>query len=426
MSESDVCDTACDDESRQITSTPAVLLIAAVSLLALMAVTWRLWVPLNGYPRVPLLSIGLMLPSVIDGIAATLLIGSVLASLLPQLGKLRGRCLLAAAVALAILFVTDQHRLQPWAFESLWIFVALALCRERVALRWIRFLVISIYFWSGVSKLDSQFAHTTGREFLVGLSDLLGQTVDAWPESVRIATTLALPLVELCIAVLLIFPKTRRIAVAGGVAMHAVLIVLLSPLGLNHQPAVLLWNATSALLTVALFRRPTVQHEEVLSGQPRFQGFAIAMICLVIVLPLAEPWGRYDHWLAWGLYAPHNSRVVLLVNEEVVGRLPKEVRKHVVRVDDVGGTTQLFHVRLDRWSIASQSVPIYPQQRFQAGVAYWIIRRSDLRSGFQVHLQSASDRRTGERSTVVVSDVDHLRMQLSRYGLNAFPRDVAI
>lgn len=400
-----------------------------MSLVLLVGVTWRLWLSPSEFPQVPLLRFAIALPTVFDRSALALLLASTVGSLVAGpagLQRWRHLSLLVSVGCLMILFVTNQHRLQPWAFQISWVLLAIALCRAVIALRMLRVFVVSIYFFSGLSKIDYQFVYTTGREFLDGLVGLVGLSIELWPESLKIAVTLSFPVVEVFIAAALVARRTRTLAVLLAIGMHVTLFVLLGPLGLGHQPGVLLWNLVSAALVGLLFwKGPNAAGD---SGIPadapprryRLQPLAVGMLCVVSAAPLLEPLGRYDHWLAWGLYAPHNSRVRMLVDERAAEQLPDSLRAHL---QPIAGDWPAVYVPLDRWSIDCLSVPIYPQARFQVGVAFAVLRESGIRSGFRLEVLSDSNRRTGQRTIDVIRNLDQLKLQLNRFTFNAIPRN---
>ncbi|QDV56318.1 hypothetical protein [Rosistilla oblonga] len=402
-----------------------------VSLMVLVAATWRLWFSPEPFPQIPLLRIAIDLPPAIDPIAAAVMLIAGLAALTLRSVRLQTIALSTAAISLAFLFIGDQHRLQPWAYQIFWMLIAMACCRAAVAMRMMRILVVSIYLFSGISKLDYQFVYTIGRDFLGGLVGMAGQSIEGWPETLLVAATLSFPIGELAIAVALVFARTRGAAVLAAIAMHLTLFVLLGPLGLNHQPGVLIWNLVSATLVGLLFwkvgngegvnARNTAEDEKVLRAEPRghFQPLAVVMLAAVSAAPLLEPFGFYDHWLAWGLYAPHNSRVRLLIDERSIDQLPASLQQHAVPIAAGSSTRQ---VNLDRWSIDCLSVPIYPQARFQAGVALAVLQQSQLTNGFRLELQSASNRRDGQRTIQEIGNQDQLKLQLSRFRFNGLPR----
>ena len=75
---------------------------------------------------------------------------------------------------------------------------------------------------------------------------------------------------------------------------------------------------------------------------------------------------------------------------------------------------------MDRWSLESLGVPIYPQDRFQVGVAMAVMRQSRTQA-FVVTVQSMSDRFTGKRSSNEFTNRDALEKELGRFLVNADP-----
>src|SRR3954454_5936128 len=101
--------------------------------LALVAVTWRLWVPGPEFPQVPFLR-GLYLPG---EWFQWLVLGLLLAGLLGMLlftGRTARVALLLFASALALLFAYDQQRFQPWAYQFFLIAIVLTIRQPELAI----------------------------------------------------------------------------------------------------------------------------------------------------------------------------------------------------------------------------------------------------------------------------------------------------
>ncbi len=148
---------------------------SAATSIALIVVTWPLWTPQSVYPQIPAFEALCTAPLWLDWVALTTLLISLLA--LTLLSKRHGlqrtgvAMFFAVALAsLAILFALDQHRFQPWAYElALLCIVALTHSRnldKRNAVKLMRWLLISIYLYSAIGKLDFEFLHTVGQQML--------------------------------------------------------------------------------------------------------------------------------------------------------------------------------------------------------------------------------------------------------------------
>src|SRR5262249_51785227 len=160
----------------------------------------------------------------------------------------------------------------------------------RGATVWLRLFFIALYFHSGLSKLDVSFLREMGPVFL----DTALRTLDAGrarlSERARTCLVLAMPMSEVAIALALSFPRTRRAGVVGAVLLHAVLVVLLGPMGLRHSTIVLVWNMAMLMEVVALFwrRGPVV----VTRNLPNV--FAGVVFVLAALLPFGERLGWFD------------------------------------------------------------------------------------------------------------------------------------
>jgi hypothetical protein len=397
--------------------------------LALIAVTWRLWTPQDEFPQVPLVVWAGWMPEALQWSTLAIVVISLVAIAAGNQGR---SPYLVFAACVALLVLIDQHRLQPWAFQFALFAVVLAAMPPPRAFVLLRWLTVSIYLWSAVAKLDATFVNTLGQQFLAALVGLGGISSETWSAGARTWGALAFPLGEIIVGIGLALPldrsaMLRRIVLALVVAMHAALILLLSPLGLAHQPAVLLWNGWFIVQAVLLFGFPAPQDERAapsVVGPPshwvaELAEVAVEMLVLVVMLlPVLNLADRYDHWLAWGLYAPRNSRALLFVPRDHVATFAPKYRKylHPQRNED------WVQWRLDNWSLDSLAVPLYPQDRFQLGVAEAVIAEQHLEGRFRIVLESPADRWTGRRKQQTITDLRALHQVQDSFYFNARPQ----
>ncbi len=398
------------------------------------AMTARLWTSQLLYPQIPLFAVGIDLPPGLDRIAFGLLLGAMVVTGVARACKFRRLMRwapLLGTVALALLFIADQHRLQPWAYLSVLILLVIGLAEDDVALPLLRLLLISVYLHSAISKLDFEFMHSTGPQFLDALLPLIGTDGSSLGWHSRVAFAAAFPGMELLMGFGLLIPRIRNTAVVLGIAMHIGLLIVLGPWGLGHHPTVLVWNLVCGCLLAILFWPFPPRGSEPVSGARRplriLEKSAVAIIWLVLLLPFLEPYGRFDHWPAWGLYAPRNSRAAVFIDQAVAGRLPTEVRRYLVppKFNDPEFTRPVQYLNLNRMSLDQLRVPVYPQDRFQLGVAIWVAEQYQLGDSIHVELLSSSARMDGVRSATLLSGERELLRAAEQFRLNAFPRRIA-
>ena len=323
------------------------------------------------------------------------------------------------ALAMLVLFLTNQHRLQPWAWQFLIFAMITALSTSSAkAMSAARIVVVSIYVYSAIGKFDYQFLMGLGREFVAVAASPFFDLQS--PNEIPIAVVWALPIGELMVGSMLLFPKTRSFGVIGAAALHLSLLAILGPFGMDHHLGVLLWNVIFGLLTVTLFWSTTKQS----NNEPHsmatllsFDDLALKIFTLAIVCAPLLP--ACDHWLAWGLYSPNNRRCVVRLVMPMDTEAPETLTPYLVVS---GGPTQ--KVDIGKMSLDRVGVPIYPEARFQLGVAKWLENQmSDGQGKVVYELQSKSDRWTGARKSLDMnSDSKWQSKDESPFLLNSIPR----
>ena len=431
--------------------------------LALFAMTWRLWVAPaelgpTDFPQVPLLALGQLLPRHLDrlGFVGILLSLAWSATMTlwprpssekddkPENCRLHWLPIAVFCTVGGLLVLANQHRLQPWAYLAWLTAFVLLVCRPGRAVFLLRLMMVSVYLHSAVSKLDHEFLTTLGQTFLSTLTNPVTGNVDwlqdQWGSWNPIAVSV-FPVTESVIGFGLCFRASRRWAVMMAVAMHIMLIGLLGPWGLGHEPGVLIWNLYFIWQAATLFgwrehpehlTTPTAnsgtthRHGARHAAEFRWkvgEACATTLVGLAVALPMLESFGRFDHWLSWGLYAPRNSRCRLFIDEDARQRLPESwLRGATSSFDEQYGWTLGLEIQLSRQSLDRLDVPIYPQDRFQLGVALAIARRYGLEENVHAVLESASDRITGKRRREVLHGLAEIEAATDRFWFSAQPR----
>jgi uncharacterized membrane protein YphA (DoxX/SURF4 family) len=397
-------------------------------VILLMVSTWRLWTDQHGFPQIPLLGLGHWLPSGLDVVIASVACCCCLATAcLREPSRVRSGLYIGFAVAMGLLFSADQHRLQPWAYQFVIAAIVFACCDVRNSLKLYRWLIIGIYLYSAISKLDAAFFSSVGRELATTLLGFAGIQLGQLPIGLQNVTIGCLPVVELAVGLALLLGFARRPTVVIAIVMHLGLLLVLSPLGLNHKFGVLLWNACFLVQLPILFwprNEVTVENAGLGSSNdapnltPLAARFAHGIVAIALILPALEPWGYCDHWLAWGLYAPRSSRVELYVHSNQLAKLPAGIPQQE------SSTWPSWHrLDLSQWSLAELSVPIYPQSRFQVGVAESLIEEFGLaENGIRLTLKSASHRFSGEREAEDISRSYQRENAVGRFWFGSSPR----
>jgi len=141
-------------------------------------------------------------------------------------------------------------------------------------------------------------------------------------------------------------------------------------------------------------------------------------------LPITERSGLWDHWPSWALYAPHSSRVQVEVSAAAIERLPENLQKLVSLTSvDTDEMALWIRVPIDAWSLETLDTPVYPQARFQLGVAEAIAREVDSDFQVRIKLLGTASRLSGKRYQETFTSLQQLLRACSRYWLNTQPRN---
>jgi hypothetical protein len=341
-----------------------VRLVVAAALAAGVLLAPSLFLARRVYPRVPVLDGWPLLHVPLDMIV----LGALLAALCAVALTPRPRWWARAATLLAlILAAEDQSRWQPWFYQYTAMLAALALARDPgdTVTAW-RTVLVGLYFWSGIQKLNATFMTHVFPWLVQPLVDVLPSGLHA-----MLGGWMVVPVMEIMVAVGLLVPRLRKAAVVGAITTHVVVLGLLGPLALWTNAVVWPWNAAMIVLVALLFwNSADAPAPRVLV--PRRLGAHAAALLLFGILPALSFSGRWDAYLSGALYSGNVKVGALSVTDRVAARLPDTVRRHVVSKGTGANMLDIWE-----WSMGELGVPSYPEDRVFRAVARHVCRLAD-------------------------------------------------
>lgn len=390
--------------------------IALLGLLLGGLATWPLWTGGQTFPQIPWFGWATRIPHFVDGLlVATCGVAAILLLIAPQ--RMRTSARVAFSVAAVALVLLDQHRMQVWVLHLLCVLWLIWLSPNARGLTLVRAFAISIYVHSAISRFDRASLEQQWT-LIAPLLERIGATTRFASESQRLSAGAVFTAWELAVAILLIFPRTRRLGLVGSIVMHAGLIVILGPLGQDHHPGVLAWNAVWIAQNFVLFGRETASEHQHDASWRRSGATALAVIA--IVAPLTEPCGWWDHWPSWRVYSARPETVAFYVHSHRVAELPDDVQPYVGPPEPLSDWRP---VNLDAWSFNELHCPVYPQARFRLAVVLAIVREHRLRDNVRVVVGSPPDRWTGRRTMSELHGEREIEDACGRFMINTAARD---
>ena len=288
-------------------------LTLALSMIAGLLLSPKLWVSTRPFPLTPLFDIVSPLAYPLDYALLGLLISLVAFSGIAH-GRWTGWCALGAVAILAFLIVEDQVRLQPWVYQYLFMLAAVGLCRlgrlgTEGALNTCRLIVAFTYLWSGLQKANASFVSVV----YPWLVEPLAAHLPLGVEGVVSYGAYAVPAAEAAIGVGLLIPQTRKPAVVGALLMHALILASLGPWGHDWNTVVWPWNVAMVAFAFILFwRSPEEPTAWTMLRPGRSLSFEFAFRSVVLILfafmPLMSFFGLWDSYLSASLYSGNIKR----------------------------------------------------------------------------------------------------------------------
>jgi uncharacterized membrane protein YphA (DoxX/SURF4 family) len=340
--------------------------------LAAMAFCPQLWRSDRIFPRTPAFS---ALPDLPESITLPLII--LLASSLIFTLVRPSRIPVIAATTLAIIIALfDMNRWQPWFYQYLLTFFVLCFfdfrCdspfQQKSILQLFRYMVAAIYIWSGLQKLNPNFATDT----FPWLMEPFTRHMEGDGLS-RIAFLANIfPFVETGMGILLLIPAVRRAGVVMAIFMHILILVILSPWGQNYNMVVWPWNIVMMAQVLILFHssdswafRDTIKYS-----------WAKIVFALFVLMPLFNFFNAWDSYLSHNLYSGNTSGGEIQMSESMYLKLPPEIQQHAL--DD--GTSYILNIKY--WCMQETGVPAYPEDRNFRQVVNYVARYADDESQF--------------------------------------------
>lgn len=337
-------------------------------LLIGFAISYPLWLNRRQYPFAPLWPFH-PLPRPLD----LWLFLAMLALLIAIAAARRPRWWIAGFLVLALIeAVQDQTRWQPWFYQFTVMLAAIAFAgpeRPKTALNTCRWITGSIYFWSGLAKLNPAFAADT-------LPFLLGPFTKHSFGHLAYAPGL----VEAGIGAGLLFRRSRRVAVLLGVTMHAVILVSIGPAGSNFNPVVWPWNGAMAALLILLFWNSM----ESLPQLVRSEKFAFHRVVLVLfgAAPVLSFFGWWDSYPSFRLYSGNNDRASIFLTDSAYDRLHEDIGDYTY-IEAPG----LNRLAIQDWALGELRVQPYPEPRVYRAIAQRICSETGDDPGVRLEIE---------------------------------------
>jgi hypothetical protein len=338
----------------------AALLRKAVLLffLAGIALSFNLWISERNFPMAPVFSSITFLKFPVDYILLFLL----LLALGINFFRWKNSINLFAIGILFVLLLQDQNRWHPWVYIYFLFLIIFSLPQKAGSspLLYFRIIIIGVYTWSGIHKLNVHFIDSTVHSILtefVGMSN--EQTITNYK-----SLGYLIPVIELGIAAFLWFPKRRNLAVYLVAVAHIFIMLYLSPLGIDTNFVVYPWNLAMIIIVFLVFYNTTDKIELKLSIKKDRK--ILAFILLTWIMPGLNFLGLWDHYLSFSLYSGKSNGYFIAIAEGQLSKLDKDLSPYYMPVKNMQGGRI---ISVNRWAVGEMNIPFNPETRIFKKIA---------------------------------------------------------
>lgn len=328
--------------------------ICCISWIVAKALSWKAW---TGNRLLPIIPTSDFIPELPNGIHITLFIVSL--AVLSLIAVFPNKNILFAIVLCTEILscLLDKMRFQPWEYQYLLTLIFIIACRkEKDGLRFLQllsFLICATYIFSGIHKIGGSFLYVVWDTMV--LKQFLGLSNAAISNPFLHYSGLILAVIECGAGLVLLFSKSKLLAVYTLVFMHLLILFVLSPLGLNYNSIVWPWNvAMTGIVWVLFVDKPVSIDRKFFNNK-----LNIAVVILVGFCPILNFAGYWDDYLSFNLYSGNNKKLMICIDN------PKrylELGRYFIRRDRHGICDGSKTINADKWALTEINLPVYPDE----------------------------------------------------------------
>ena len=263
----------------------------------------------RSFPTAPIFEIFDRIPTIIH------LVLFILSLVLPILIFVfyKNKSLLWALLLIEIFScMLDQNRLHPK--EYIYMFVIFIFIinanNPKLIIVAFTFILISTYFYSGLSKLNEGFLNTVWTKTLLESFFKIPPSgaLQHWVHY----SGYFVGLTELTAGAGLIFSKTRKISALFLVVMHFFILLFLGPFGLGYNKTVWPWNVAMILYLYLIFFKG---NQTTIPLKSIFIGWNKLVFIFWGILPALNFFGWWDNYLSSNLYSGNLPGMIICIKD---------------------------------------------------------------------------------------------------------------
>lgn len=327
--------------------------IIALACLSSILLSYKIWLSERNFPLSPVFD---FLPTIIYPLDWILLSSTILCLLFIVLFRNPQKAIIVFLFLSAILGIFDMNRWQPWFYQYVLMLFVVSFfnyscdnIKQSQSISVIfKLMIASIYFWSGLQKLNPFF-----------ISDTFPWLMEPFQiENISSLNYLSksFPIIESLAGIMLLINKTKKIGLILITGMHLFILFVIGPLGHNYNPVVWPWNIAMICFCLILFNNQNKigLKEFKIAMEYHSIKFTFILFCLFPQLNFFNLW---DSYLSNNLYSGNTSSGVVIFSDSVKNNLPNYIKQYAI------ADSNSNFINIKYWCMQETGVPAYPEKR---------------------------------------------------------------
>lgn len=284
-------------------------LIKVIAFFLLITKIWsyKTWIAERTYPVIPPFD---FLKYVPDSLHVIIFGFSLLNLLLILFLKAKRYLLLSFFMFELLSCLLDTVRWQPWEFMYMCMFLVVVInfSKPKNIILLFNLLLVAMYFYSGFHKFNRSFLEVFWRDSV--LQDLFGLPLEVILKFKLFFVGLLIPIIEVLLAILLFFSKSKRKISFFLIIMHICILIVLGPLGLQYNSIVWFWNLALIVILLIVYQKPII---------PINKNLVLANFYWVIlwfVMPVFSFFGMWYQYFSFNLYSGKGYQMYICLKND--------------------------------------------------------------------------------------------------------------
>lgn len=325
--------------------------LTLVFLLTGVALSFKLWLSNRYFPLVPVFSFIPFIAAPFDSLLLfVFIISSLLKLFLPQLKISKW----LFWVSISLLIVTDINRIQPWVYLYILIIgISDLFTNNTDRIRLIKFLLSSVYFYSGWHKLNPEYFNSVIDWFIQPF-----YTEKNVFYSILYFTGSIVPIIEMACALALLSGRFIKMALCLATFIHLLILISTGPLGHSYNSVIWPWNIFMPIaLYLAFYTTESENLFNYLKLNFKVNTYKTALVLFLLITPFLNSFNLFPSYMSWNLFSGNTENAKFYLGEKVNDYFSPafdEIIKDCYNAP--------YTINPKKWALKELNVPPFPEK----------------------------------------------------------------